>query len=258
MQSWQPLKSLIFIQTEEMATLDFDDYDSILSSLHNGQLQVDQPQLQQQQPQNNQLQFQNPAIKQEETPLDLSAIYKNGPLAEHLQQQQQQSQHALSAQNLAHHRQHGSRFSSISQASHPDSEVNFNDINDAVSSLSSSILSPYSSGSSPDDFFLNGNNTNQQFQDDHDQIHDPHNEAMQNHNAFANVQPHYVPMGESMSTSTVTFNTQYLYDGNNNNNNINNNTTLHNTTLNENNGGVPPLSNSVSTDSTPSTGEFHR
>ncbi|GMG25030.1 unnamed protein product [Ambrosiozyma monospora] len=239
-----------------MATLDFDDYDSILSSLHNGQLQVDQPQLQQQQPlQSNQLQFQNPAIKQEETPLDLSSIYKNGPLAEHLQQQQQQqSQHPLSAQNLAHHRQHGSRFSSISQASHPDSEVNFNDINDAVSSLSSSILSPYSSGSSPDDFFLNGNNTNQQFQDDQDQIHDPHNQAMQNHNAFANVQPHYVPMGESMSTSTVTFNTQYLYDGNNNNNNINNSTTLHNTTLNENNGGVPPLSNSVSTDSTPSTG----
>lgn len=128
----------------------------------------------------------------------------------------------------------GSRFGSVS-SSHMGSEANYNEFNEAgsISSLNSGILSPYSTGSSPDGFFLSATTSNAGSQASLDDFgldldagrglrSDPFgNVGAASHNNNngeglygQNLVP--VPMGESMSNSTVTFNNADL-GGNMNN-----------------------------------------
>jgi hypothetical protein len=110
---------------------------------------------------------------------------------------------------------HTSRFGSfVSNSSHFDSEVNFNELNDAVSSINSGILSPYSTGSSPDDFFLSATSSNvdsQYSNDDNDFNVDLNNNTHLNNDVLYPQQFLPVPMAESASNSTVTFNTNDNY-----------------------------------------------
>lgn len=101
-----------------------------------------------------------------------------------------------------------------SSSSHFDSEVNFNDLNDAVSSINSGILSPYSTGSSPDDFFLSATNSNvdSQYSQDGNDFNVDLNNTHNLNNDILYPQPLVpVPMAESASNSTVTFNTHDNY-----------------------------------------------
>ncbi|GMM27581.1 hypothetical protein DAMA08_002970 [Martiniozyma asiatica (nom. inval.)] len=112
--------------------------------------------------------------------------------------------------------QNGERFGSFaSQSSHLGSENNFDDFNDAVSSLNSGILSPYSTGSSPDGFFLSATNSNVDSQYSGEELGFDNDmvipEYPQDILYPQNFNP--VPMQESVSNSTVTFN--------NNDNNLN-------------------------------------
>lgn len=119
--------------------------------------------------------------------------------------------------------QHPSRFGSFS-SSHLGSESNYNDFNEAISSsINSGILSPYSTGSSPDGFFLSATTSNAGSQaslDDFDLDLDPSaGSGFGNGGHGANdmlYPPNLVPvpMGESMSNSTVTFNTNDQQGGN--------------------------------------------
>lgn len=103
-----------------------------------------------------------------------------------------------------------SRFGSFS-SSHLGSESNYNDFNEALSSsVNSGILSPYSTGSSPDGFFLSATTSNAGSQaslDDFDLDLDAnagHPFGQGNDVLYPqNLAP--VPMGESMSNSTVTY-----------------------------------------------------
>lgn len=117
-----------------------------------------------------------------------------------------------------------SRVNSFS-SSHLGSDSNYNDFNEVLSSsINSGILSPYSTGSSPDGFFLSATTSNAGSQaslDDFDLDLDPN--AHHNNHQFANngnndilYPPNLVPvpMGESMSNSTVTFNTNDQNGGN--------------------------------------------
>ncbi len=139
-----------------------------------------------------------------------------------MQQHQQQQQHHQGQQPInigggnpdfqnGNQNDNTSRFGSfVSNSSHFGSEVNFNELNDAVSSLNSGILSPYSTGSSPDDFFLSSTNSHVDSQystEGNDFNVDLGNQSNINNDLLYPQQLLPVPMAESASNSTVTFNT---------------------------------------------------
>ncbi len=244
-----------------MASLDFDDYDNILSSLDGSQRKLH---LQQQQ--GHQTFGMTPAPN-----LNHNNYNENGTLNQqqqghvingHILKLQQQQQQQPTLQNLQQRQQQQQtqdfmtgpqRFGSTSSSSNVSSDMNFNDFNDAVSSLSGSIVSPYSSGSSPDDFFLNdpvanANANNPNFVPIDANLTARHNQnwvgvntevASQSAGTGANA-PGFVPMGESMSTSTVTYNTASIFDPGNTNNNNNNNSNSNVNNINANNSAAAP------------------
>lgn len=187
-----------------MASLDFDDYDSILSSLHGNRGD--------QRDQEGGDQYNTAAGQNRYRPGSLfagAANSANGGSPEDAMNPEVPEgfhPHHFQTFQTGNEGYDQSRYNSISSTSNLGSEVNFNDMNDAVSSLSSSILSPYSSGSSPDDFMLSGGvPANSQDANPNFVPVDPVNDA--------NYDNHYVPMGESMSTSTVTFNSAFDHAG---------------------------------------------
>lgn len=188
-----------------MSSANFDDYESLLFNLNPDENQQDRTQLflnqqqQQQQQQQQHLQYNQTTTTTTSQLPSVSQPRSNIQTASHVFDDTQ-------SQNQDNTSQFGSY---VSNSSHYGSEVNFTGLNDAVSSLNSGLLSPYSTGSSPDDFFLSAGNSqagSQYGQAEGDFNVDLNNNHLQHDVLYPN-QFIPVPMAESASNSTVTFNT---------------------------------------------------
>lgn len=198
-----------------MTTANFEDYDSLLSNLASDEHQHDRTQLFLNQQQQHQQQLQQSmqaaqsSFEQQEQEKFKNQSQSNQTVSQARSISEADNQYFQDSYNQQQ-QDNGSHFGSyVSNSSHYGSEANFNELNDAVSSLNSGLLSPYSTGSSPDDFFLSASNSQagSQFGHDDDVFNvDINNQPLHNDVLYPN-QFIPVPMAESASNSTVTFNT---------------------------------------------------
>lgn len=197
-----------------MTTANFEDYESLLSNITSEEQQHDRTQLflnQQQQHQQQLQQSVQAQSSQQHHFVDNSDSSHNVSQARPISEASNHFfQEGYNQQHNQQQQENGSQFGSyVSNSSHYGSEVNFNELNDAVSSLNSGLLSPYSTGSSPDDFFLSASNSqagSQYGQEDDVFNVDMNNPPLHNDVLYPS-QFNPVPMSESASNSTVTFNT---------------------------------------------------
>lgn len=213
--------------------VNFDEYENLFSNLNGADTQQQQRNrthqyLQQQQQQQQYLPTQQNHTLSQSQPHDghqhqIPLQYPQNQNSQPYPEQQQQpidsgnfdSSVFAPSHNQQTHTGSRSRFGSFASNSSSQfgSEVNFNELNDAVSSLNSGILSPYSTGSSPDGFFLSAttSNVDSQYSQDPTDYPDLNTNTNINNDILYPNQLVPVPMAESASNSTVTFNTNDNY-----------------------------------------------